>query len=251
MYRDVLQQVGLPKNEAQIYEALVGLGPANISVIARASKVNRRNVYDSLGNLLNKNLVMRVAGPHEHLYQAAEPKRLLDVLHEQRESIGAILGQLKETYKGKVPLEQTFISRGQEGMKNYWKYVLSQAGDSLFIGGKGAWHDVKIDDERKQYVAGCQKKGIKIQGIFDFEMLQSGKDIYTHYDPALTRFFPKGYSTKASCDICGDQVLLFAMPAERSVENTTIYNIISRPLADSFRIWFKFLWQQAKPFEKI
>jgi len=247
MYTDILQQFSLPKNEAKIYEALIGLGPANISVISSVAKVNRRNVYDSIKNLLNRKLVVRVTGAKENLYQAMEPKKLQDILNGQKEEIGSILPELKKLYRANIPTEQAFIARGPEGIKNFWNFVMSQNKPVFFIGGKGAWHDVRIDEERKKYFEICQKRDIKIQGLFDNEVLEKGSDIYSQYDSKLIRFLPKEYSTKATYDICGDRIVLFPMPKERSVENVTIFNIVSQSLADSFRTWFQFLWQKAKP----
>lgn len=251
MYRDILQQIGLPKNEAKIYEALISIGSANISTIAMVGKVNRRNVYDSLKNLLNRNLVARVTGPRGYLYRAAEPIRLREILNSQAQKISSVLPELKKLYTAKIPSEQAFISRGHEGIKNFWKYAVAQSGPVLFVGGKGAWHDRAIEEERKQYFKDCAKRGNSIQGIFDYEVWENGKDIYSKYDPELIRFFPREYSTKASYDICGNRVVLFSVPVQRSIENATVFNIISQPLADSYRKWFNNFWQQAKSLKDI
>jgi len=250
MYREVLQQIGLNKNEAKIYEALINLGDANISMIASTGKVNRRNVYDSIKNLLVKNLVVRVSGPHGYQYKAADPSRLREILISQTQKVNAVLPDLKRLYNEKMPTEQAFVSRGHEGIKNFWKYVTSQNENIYFVGGKGAWHDPRIEEDRKQYFENCRKKGIKIQGIFDNEVLKNGQDIYSKYDQSLIRFFPPGYSTKASYDICGDRVVLFSLPKERSIENATVFNIVSQSLADSYRKWFYLLWQNTKPLKQ-
>ncbi|MFA6098942.1 MAG: helix-turn-helix domain-containing protein [Patescibacteria group bacterium] len=250
MFTEVLQQLGLPKNEAKIYEALVNLGKANISAISSAGKVNRRNVYDSLANLLEKGLVIRVQEYRQTFFQAAEPKRLLDLLTDQKKKISTLVPDLKKVYAAHFPEEQAFISRGIEGTKNFWKYVTSQARPVLFIGGKGAWHDPRINEERKIYFSTCRKRGIPIRGLFDQEMLDHGQDVYSQYDPALIRFFPKEYSTLSSCDICGNRVLFFPVPSEKNIENIIIFNIISQPLADSYRKWFELIWMAAVPLDK-
>lgn len=246
MYREILQSVGLSKNEAKIYEALINLGESNISTIASMGKVNRRNVYDSIKNLLTKNLVIRVFGDQGYRYKAADPNRLRDILSSQAKHVNMILPELTKLYKVKPPSEQIFISRGKEGIKNFWRYAVSQNNPVYFVGGKGAWHDPEIEEDRKQYFKNCKSKGIKIHGLFDNEVLEGGKDIYSNYDQGLIRFIPKDYSTKASYDICGDRVVQFAMPKERSIENVTIFNIVSQSLADSFRQWFDLMWQKSK-----
>lgn len=250
MYIETLQRLGLNKNEAKIYETLIESGEANVSKIASTGKVNRRNVYDALRNLLKDNLVVRVRGEHEIRYRPADPMKLQHLLNEQKKRASSILPELAKTYSQHSPDEQAFISRGIEGMKNYWRYITSQDGPALFIGGKGAWHDPLYEDERKEFFSACRRKGIVLQGIFDDEIKKNGADIYKQYDLQKIRFFQPEYSTTASYNMCGNHTLLFQMSRHRHIENAIIFNIISQPLADSFRRWFYFLWELAEPIKK-
>lgn len=250
MHLDVLQQIGLNKNEAKIYEALLDLGDASASAIASAGGVNRRNVYDAIKNLQRANLISRVPGVKQQLYRAAHPKKLMEVLQQQRQGAAKVIPSLEKVYQAHIPSEQAFISRGVEGIRNFWQYVLSQNQPAYFVGGKGAWHDPRIEEARKQYFVDAKQRGIELTGIFDYAMKQKGKSVYSQYDQQKIRFFPEAYSTNATFDICGDRVLLFPMVGQQDMANVTIYNIISQPLADSFRVWFKYLWQNAQPLNK-
>lgn len=77
---DILEQIGLNKNEAKIYEGLLDLGDASVSAIASASGVNRRNVYDAIKKLQKQNLISQVRGTKQLLYRAAHPKRLMNIV---------------------------------------------------------------------------------------------------------------------------------------------------------------------------
>ncbi len=249
MHWDILQQIGLNKNEAKIYEALLDLGEASVSEIAAAGAVNRRNVYDALDNLRVHNLVSKVRGKSQLRYRPADPRKLSQIIQQQRQQAASVLPSLERVYRSHVPSEQVFISRGIEGIRNFWQYVLSQHGPAYFVGGKGAWHDPRIEEARKQYFSQAADKRIIISGIFDFTMRKNAADVTREYDRQQIRFFPEDYSTNATYDVCGDRVILFPMPGERDMANVTIYNIISQPLADSFRRWFQLLWQQAQPLQ--
>lgn len=246
MHWDVLQQIGLNKNEAKIYEALLDLGEGSVSEIAAAGSVNRRNVYDTLNNLQRRALVSRVRGKRQKLFRAADPKKLMHLLQQQRQRISLILPALENMYREHIPHEQAFVSRGVEGIRNFWNYVLSQNEPAYFVGEKGAWHDPRIEEARKRYFTSAKRKNISLTGIFDHEMMKRDVAIYSQYNPDKIRFFPKDYSTNATFDICGNRVILFSMVGERNIANVTIYNIISKPLADSFRTWFQLLWNNAQ-----
>ena len=67
MYTELFQQLGLVKNEARIYEALLKEGESSVGEIAVKSKVHRRNVYDTLNRLRRTVIVIPLssaAKPH-------------------------------------------------------------------------------------------------------------------------------------------------------------------------------------------
>jgi len=252
MYAEVIHQnLGIPLNEAKIYESLLILGSSNVLVIANTAKVNRRNVYDSLKNLEQRKLVLPVFGQKETLYKCEDPGKLQKILVEQKQGIEEFLPELKKTYTENKPEEQTFISKGREGIKNFWQYVLAQDGPTYFVGGKGAWHDSKIDSEREKYFGQAKEKNIELRGIFDYEVSEWRQDVYSKYNPGMIKFFPKGYSTSATYDICGDRIVLFPLAANKNIENVNIFNIISAPLANSYSKWFEFMWNKAKTLSEL
>ena len=53
----LLTSLGLSKNEAKVYLALLDLGSATAGKIAEKSKVHRTNVYDALERLIEKGVV--------------------------------------------------------------------------------------------------------------------------------------------------------------------------------------------------
>jgi len=251
MHYDVLQLLGLPKNEAKIYEALLGKGPANVSTIANAAKVNRRNVYDSLKNLIKRRLVTKIRGERILLYKAEPPNKLQTIIEIQKKNIQSILPELSKLYQQHTPSEQAFISRGREGIKNFWQFVASQNETTYFVGGKGAWHDPAIEEDRKKYFEKCKEKNIMIKGIFDYEVIKWGKDIYDKYNSDLIKFLPKRYSSRATFDICDNRIVMFPMPQDKNIENTTVFTIISKPLADSYRGWFNLMWKNSKTLNEL
>ena len=73
MQTALLQELGLPLNEAKIYEALLTYGGSGVSTISLRSGVHRRNTYDALHRLIEKGLVYEVFTQGETVYEAVEP----------------------------------------------------------------------------------------------------------------------------------------------------------------------------------
>jgi sugar-specific transcriptional regulator TrmB len=247
MFTAHLQQLGLTKNEAKIYEALLQLGQCGVAAISQTARVNRRNVYDALKSLQEKKLVNEDYSAARKEYGAVDPTYLEALLQEHKSLVKEIVPALEAVTAKRDAKQQAFISHGIEGIKDYMQYVIAHKHPAYFIAGKGLWHDPRLEDARERYFNTAARKKIPIQGIFDYEMLEVGKDVYTKYPESDFRFFDQGYSTPATVDICGDRVSYTTMRTHNVVaEYNVIFNIVSKPLADAYKTWFMALWEQAK-----
>ena len=144
MHTEALQQLGLSKNEAKIYEVLVKRGVLGVGEIAVKSQVNRRNVYDSMQRLLEKGLVFEVYETRDVKYQAVEPDKLRALIEEKKEEILAkILPSLNSSFQESPDTESVFVYRGIEGWRNYMRDILRVGEDFYCIGAAGAWWEPK------------------------------------------------------------------------------------------------------------
>ena len=246
MYTEELQELGLAKNEARIYETLLREGELSVGKISTKSKVHRRNVYDSLNRLVEKGIVFEILQKHENHYQAVEPQKLSELLQEKQANLLKIMPNLEKLYKSTPHKNEVYIYRGVEGWKNYMREILRIGKDNYTIGGKGAWADEKIRSFLNQFVKQAKSKGINFHILFDHEVKSSNHEI-TKLLGFNSRFLPKDFSTPSSIDIFGDHV---AIIAENKLgqfdENITFTVIVNQQIADSFRTWFKLLWSVSK-----
>lgn len=57
------------------------------------------------------------------------------------------------------------------------------------------------------------------------------------------KILPKGFSTNSAVDIFGDNVVTFTGLRKRTLDDgLTQFVMISKELANSYRIWFKIIW---------
>ncbi len=83
MINDVLENLGLSKNEAKIYEALLREGESPVGHLAVKSGVHRRNVYDTLNRLIEKGLAFEILEKPENHYKAVDPNKFSEILEEK------------------------------------------------------------------------------------------------------------------------------------------------------------------------
>ncbi len=250
MYSELFEQIGLTSNEAKIYEALLAAGETSVSHISAKAHIHRRNVYDALNRLIKKGLVFPIFQKNENLYRAVHPEKLLEVIKEKENVFAKVLPELTALYDKKPPDEAAYIYKGLEGFKNYMRDLVRVGQDTYFLGAKALWFTPGVPPSfLADFTAMAKQKKIKHYTLFDHrvkeKMPEAVKAIGGEY-----KFLPPGYSTPAVCDIFGNYVVTFTSADVGNFgEDGMIFVMINEELAESYRTWFKFMWDMC-PGEK-
>ena len=253
MYQQILESLGLSPNEAKIYESLVEHGETGVGEIATLAGVHRRNAYDAIKRLINKGLCFEIFSSKENLYNAVEPGKLLELVNEKKQDVEKILPDLLKKFSRRVAPEEAYIYRGMEGQKNIWRDVVRVGKTSYFIGAKVAWFDPRIKSAREAFFKEANRKKIKFIQLFDHEALEKVPDFPKHFPGELEyRVLPKQYSTESGIHIFGDYVITYTGIREigKMPDDPFIFVLRSAKLADSYRTWFNYMWQQSKKGNK-
>lgn len=242
MYEDILKEIGLSTNEAKVYESLVGLEKAHVDLVAVKSKVHRRNIYDCIAKLTEKGLISQVVIGGKKHYRAIHPSRLLDIAIEKQNKIKSILPDLEKRFSEGYASEQAYIYKGVTGFKNYMQDIVNVGEDGFYIGAKGGWYDERLKHHLPSFLKKSGALGLKHYCLFDCEMK---KQTPPHFDSEVYphKYLPAEYSTNSAIDIFGDHVVTFTgLDIAKLDDDLTQFVIISRKLADSYRTWFKCIW---------
>ena len=247
MYQDIFEDLGLSPNEAKIYEALAERGEASVSDIAIAAQVHRRNAYDAIERLIDKGLCFQIFSSTENRYNAVDPDKLLELAGEKQKRLESILPELKKKFHTRLAPEEAYIYRGLEGQKNIWRDVLRVGQDSYFIGAKGGWYEPRLKSNRISFFREANRKKIKFIQLFDYDVKTKLPGFPQHFEGKLEyRFLPKEYSTNSALHIFGDYVITYTgLPYGQLTDNIVFFVIHSKDLAESYRTWFKYMWDQS------
>ncbi len=242
MYQKELELIGLSPNEAKVYESLLPLGEAGVTDITNKSGIHRRNVYDTLTRLAEKGLVYQVFHKRETLYQAVEPKKCLELLHEREKAFKKVLPGLEYFQAHTQQDEAVFIYRGLEGYKNYVRDLMRVCDDTYFLGAKFNWGTPGTEALLSQYNAAMKKAKKTQKTLFDPRV----KGLIAQKDYAQVgdyKFLPDAYATPGVMDVFGDYVVTFrSMDIGNFGEDGSIFVMKNQDLADSYRVWFQFIW---------
>ncbi|MCB0325423.1 MAG: TrmB family transcriptional regulator [Bdellovibrionales bacterium] len=242
MYAPLLQQLGLSKNEARIYETLLQEGESSVGAIAAKSKVHRRNVYDSIKRLLEKGLVFEVLQRNENVYRPVDPQKLLELVEEKALLLRRAMPELERIYREVPRVEEVYIYRGVEGWKNYLRDIIRVGEDFYSIGAKGAWMDPRVMTGFPEFIKETKRQKIRSYHIFDWEVFEQKHPILNYVGKDF-KFFPRGYTAPAAVDTFGDRVnILSNIKLGGFDEDFSFTVIVNAGIADAFRTWFRFMY---------
>lgn len=113
-----LQLLGLNKNEARIYEALIQHGPCRAGVLIKKLDVHRNIVYQSLEKLVSGGSATKVSKSNVWEFQITDPQILLSKI-KSRESIVTEIIKEVSARKNKTD-QQIVVYEGLESYRQYW-----------------------------------------------------------------------------------------------------------------------------------
>jgi len=240
MIQEFLQEIGLSKNEAKIYQMLLEHGPSLVGEISLKTKVHRRNVYDSIEKLKEKGFASWTTKNNRKYFEAVNPKRVLDIFEEKKEKIRSIIPQL--TKKQKVEVQNVRVYTGTEGRKIVFEDKLKLGGEQLVLGAHNP--SKRISRYVKIYHKRRIAKRIPLKMLYPPNELEAAR-YFSKLKYVKVRILPKILSkTPIAINIYGNKIA-FLMDDEEKQSRLTIL-IEDKNLSEDFRKYFYAIWDISK-----
>lgn len=131
MLNQLLQDYGFSKTEAQVYLALLEVGTAPVSTVARRSWENRVTVYSVLKNLVKKGIAMEIPRKGSTYYSVIAPEKLISHMKDKYTALEKALPQflaIMNKYDNKPKVE---FYEWLEGLKNIYETIISHGGEDM------------------------------------------------------------------------------------------------------------------------
>jgi sugar-specific transcriptional regulator TrmB len=242
MKEETLMEVGLSKNEAKVYLALLELGSATGGKISELSKVHRTNVYDALERLIEKGFVGYCTKDNKKCFETTDPNNLMNLLKEKELHLQNIMPQLllakQMSRKAKIDV---FVAEGLKAVKDS---KLRQLKIKMPIHTMGS--PKTAADVAKPFLLNFHKQRIELK-IEDYliynndankEYLKRLNSMpYTH-----VKVLPPKLNAPISTNICGDEVTIKLWEKGEA----TVIIIKSEKVAQTYRNYHKMLWESAE-----
>lgn len=238
MIQEILEDIGLSKNQSRIYLALLELGPCLMGQLCSKTKIHRRNVYDAIEMLRDKGFVSSTMVNNRNVFEAVDATRILDMIDERRANIAAFLPQLMSKQNRKGTLVRVYT--GLSGRKIIFEDKLKYAGEQYVL---GAHHP---SGRISAYLENYHRR--RIQNKIALKMLYIKEDketarVFAKYKFIQLRLLPKKFASPIAINIYGNKTAILL--GSDAAEPISIL-IEDEGLSADFRTYFEMLWAISK-----
>jgi len=242
---ELIEELGLSKNESKIYLFLLKKGSTTTGAIIKETGVSNSRVYESLNSLISKGLVSYTIQKDGKHFQAADPTKFLEIEEERKKKIEKILPDLIKLKSFEATEIKNAIYEGFEGFKTAFKKIIDDCPTNGTIHILGFSEQPFAMESLRIFLANMNLKSAqkkqKLKILMDISLKQTvGKDRAKEKFTEV-KYMPKGYVSPAAIDIFEDYVYIFLWE-----EKPFVFMIKNKGIADSFKQYFSFLWKISK-----
>jgi len=245
-----LQEAGLSDGEARVYLALIDLGASTTGPIIDKSGVARSFIYNILTNLIEKGLVSSIKKNKQRLFQAAEPKKILEYVDRRVQELSARRSELEsvipslEARQKASPKVEVQVYEGFKGVQTafeHFKLKLEKGGEYVTFGHPKQETHYTIYWQRHHVERA--KMGIKARMLFDQDAPNETMDNRNSYPLCDTRFIPSSIECDSWFMVYGDTLSIFLQE-----DRALAVEIVNQKIADTFKGIFEDYWAKSKRY---
>ena len=238
----IQQNLGLNPKEASTLLAVLEIGPASISDIAKRAKIKRPTVYYLVEELIKKGLVLKVPSGKRVFYKASEPKRILSLLDQRKQNFEKILPILEALFLTKPNQPKVRFYEGKEGLKNIYEEMLNTHKKVYTIFSFDDFLTVFTEKDNEHFFQILKNSGGILYDLIKPTSLakKSVKAETYRKGVAKIKFLPENFKVTIDQMVTGNKV---AMISFKSLAGVIIED---QDIADSQKEFIKYLWQTLK-----
>jgi len=232
--KEQLKEMGLTENEATVYLTLLNHGASPAGVITSKSGIHRRSVYDAIDRLIEKGLVGYIKNNNVKIYEAANPKQLLEIMKRKEDDVKNIMPQLEGIYNQTKEKKETLFYKGKEGIKNIFDDQINEKKEIMIIGASSQAYET-LKYYLPHYERARVAKKIKVKILFDNTAKKQKFKI-----PLSEIRYLNNSSGPTAINIYSDRVALIIW-----TEKPYAILIKDSDVAESYKKYFEVMWGAA------
>lgn len=239
---EILEGLGLTRAEVKVYIALLELGAVRAGPILDKTGLQNSVVHTTLNRLIEKGFVSFVKEGKRHIYQASNPKNILEFIDEKRMRFEEILPELLAKQGRSKEKPEVTIFRGTRGMREILYELLKAGGKEHHTIGSSEKSLMMGTNWWVEYHKKRAHNGIYAKLLFN-ESLKEWK-AEKRYPKGKTeiRYTKSGFEPLTETIIRNDKVGIIVW-TDKPIGILAHNN----EMAQSYEKYFQYLWKTGKP----
>jgi len=241
-----LQKIGFSEKEAQVYLALLKIGPSKVTQISRQTDLNRTSVYDLVEGLIQKGIVSKVKKRGAVIFSALDANHLLSFLDSEKEkfnlqidakknNIQAILPDLLSMHNFLTNKTKAAFFEGEKAMREAYEDTLTSQETILAYANYQTMRE-GLPYFFPEYFKRRSEKKIFIKAIFPDNSASRELAKRNQKEMRDTRFLPKGAEFTPEINFYNNKMLIVSWREKMAVI------IESKELVDLQKLIFSMTW---------
>lgn len=244
-YIELFAKLGYGTTEAKLYLTCLMIGPSSVIKLGQKVGITRQMVYTLLPNLVEKGLIKQVEINHRKLFQAVDPRVLLDLSESNTKQINTLLPELQSQQATLKSLPHITIYESLLSMREWYRNFMRNAkeGEELLIWSSGKIdHWYNLDKEfYDEYLAFSDKNDIKSTILLPDTPEAKKYQNTIGSSKRRYRFIKNGWNANSEKWIWRDQVCLLTI--NENYSNMVV--VESHDIAELERCGFWSAWKGA------
>lgn len=236
---EILESIGLHKNEIAIYLDLIKNEGSSAHEISSRTKIHRSNVYDILEKLLKKGIVTQGIKDNKKIFYPIEPRNLLNYIKQKEYDLKKIIPEIEKIHHHISEPRKVSMSEGIKSFRIILNNLLEKKQTIYVYGIPKGVKDI-IGGFLTEFHKNRMKEKILMKHIYNKEAQSRIKHL-NKMEYTEAKYLPSDYDTTITTLVCGDVVLLNFW--EEPIFTITVTN---QTIADSYKKYFDILWKHAK-----
>jgi sugar-specific transcriptional regulator TrmB/O-methyltransferase involved in polyketide biosynthesis len=231
----ILQEIGFTEKEAMTYLALLKIGAAPASKVARETGYERSSTYYLLIRMLEKGYVAEYILKGVRHFVVTSPSKLRDKIEEKKQILEESLDKLQKLHQATKEQVNVEVRIGKEGFNHLYRDAIKAGKEILGIGIDDSQYEEFDKWSLDRYYRDAKIKGIKERFITTEGTKTYGSEISEY------RTIPEEFFQPTPTFIYGNNVVIIIWKP-----TPTLIFIESSELSDAYKKQFELLWKNAK-----
>ncbi len=236
---NMLKSLGLTDHEAKIYLAVLRRGKANVTDIAKESRINRTALYLYLDNLLKQDLLQKTFKGKRIYYIPKNPNKLLTILERRKTKAQEILPMLTQMYNTASEKPVVKFYEGKDGMRSIYREMTKTPQILWSIFSADRYYAAFSQKDGEEFLNNIYESGGQLRDLVEntAEGRKYVKENFTH-KIGKSKLLPKDFEFDVDLMVSGNKISMI------SLTNLVGIVIENKEMAKLQKNFLQFMWRK-------